>query len=150
WLPRSRLGPASDLSVAATHPRGSSHRGGRAADHLSRIRAPSRTASGEPLRVFDPAAAHRLVQIGVRLEELRLRGYVGELSVEQRLLGSGDLEIDGRAFAIAQIGQVAKTLQGFYLICLLLAHLPEFRAIDERVLHVLEGADDRLLVGIES
>src|SRR5258705_12431390 len=44
-------------------------------------------AAGESFRFFNPAAAHRLVQIRIRLEELRLRRDQCELRDEQRLLG---------------------------------------------------------------
>src|SRR5258706_14477372 len=98
------------------------------------------------LRVRDPAAAHRLVEIRVRLEELRLRRDVGELGVEERLLGVRHLEIDRRAFPVAKVREVAETLQSRDVARLRLARQRELAAVDKRVLHFLEGDDDRFLV----
>src|SRR5512132_701183 len=99
---------------------------------------------------LDPTAAHRLVQIRVRLEELGLRRHVRELGQEKRLFGVGHLEIDGRAFVVTQHRQVAEAKERQYVLRLLLAYLPVLRPIDQRVLHILESTDDRLFVGKES
>src|SRR5258706_51405 len=98
---------------------------------------------GEGLGVGDPAAAHRLVEVGVGLEQIGLRGDVGELRAEERLLGGGDFQVEGRAFAVAQGGEVAEALQGGDVACLNFARLAELGVVDERVFHVLEGPLNR-------
>src|SRR5207253_10460845 len=47
-------------------------------------------------------------------------------------------------------GQVAEAQQCLDVLRLLLAYLSELRPIDQSVLHVLESADDRLFVCVES
>src|SRR6266702_2325106 len=76
------------------------------------------TLANELFRLVYPTAAHRLVQIRVRLEELGLRRDVGELGVEQRLLGVGHLQINSRPFPVAQVGQVAEATQRVHILCL--------------------------------
>src|SRR4029453_13443293 len=58
-------------------------------------------------------------------------------------------EVDRHAFAVAQIREVAEALQRRHVLDLLLADAVELAAVDERVLHLLECADDGLLVGVE-
>src|SRR5207253_708173 len=106
-------------------------------------------AAGQSFRFFDPTAAHRLVQVRVRLEELELRRDKRELGDKQRLFRGGNLQIDGRALLIAQLCQVAEAPQGLDVLRLLVAYPSELHPIDERVLHVLETADDGLFVGVE-
>ena len=67
----------------------------------------------ELLRFFDPAASHCLVQIGVRLEELRLRSDVRQLGIEQRLLGGGNLQVDGRAFSSRICPNFVRSISAF-------------------------------------
>src|SRR5437899_1838182 len=106
-------------------------------------------ARGEPFRLFDPTATYRLVQIRVRLEELGLSRDIRELGIEQRLFGVGHFQINGRPFPVAKVGQVAEAPQRLDVLRPLLAYLPELRPIDQRVLDVLESADNRLFVGVE-
>src|SRR5258706_9821098 len=100
----------------------------------------------ERLRLRNPAPAHRLVEVRVRLEELRLRRDVRELRVEKGLLRTGDLEVDRRAFPVAQVREVAEALQRRDVARLRLARLRELASVDQGVLHFLEGDDDRFLV----
>src|SRR5260221_8501193 len=100
----------------------------------------------ELLRVRDPAAAHRLVETRVRLEELRLRRDVGELGVEEGLLCVGDFKVDRRAFPVAQGGEVAESLQCRDVARLGRERLRELAAVDQGVLHLLKRDDDRFLV----
>src|SRR5512146_1788369 len=58
-----------------------------------------------------PGAAHRLVELGVRLEERSLCPDIGELGIEERLLRVGDLEVDRGALAVAERREIAETLQ---------------------------------------
>src|SRR5258706_12992567 len=104
-------------------------------------------AGRERLRRCDPAATGRFVQARVRPKQLGLRRDVCQLGVEQRLLGVGDFQINGRPFVVAQRGEVAEALQCRDVPRLHLTRPAELRAVDQRVLHVLESDDDRFLIG---
>src|SRR5258706_15190339 len=71
----------------------------------------------------DPATAHRLVEIRIRLEVLRLRRDERKLGVEERLLRVSDLEIDRRPFLVALLGEVAKPSQLVDVVRLFVADL---------------------------
>src|SRR5882672_10880267 len=138
-------------SVAADCGRGARPTDVKRADLYVSRRAPTPHYASISLRselfdLRDPAAAHRLVEVRVGLEQLRLRRHVGELRVEQRLLGVGDLEVDRGAFLVAQRRKIAEALQRRDVRRLNFARLAELGAVDERVLHLLEADQDGFLV----
>src|SRR5260221_10840982 len=103
-------------------------------------------SSRELLRLRNPAPAHRVVEVRVRREELRLRRDVRELRVEKGLLRTGDFDVDRRAIPVAQVREGAEALQGRDVARLRLARLRELASVDQGVRHLLEGDDDRFLV----